>query len=165
MATIGTPEQFQREVLAWCEAARVSTRQVVVETIQDINEEIVVRSPLKTGFLRGSWFAALNTAPIGRGQIGGASIARLNAAAAALELGDTYFAANTAAYARRLEFGFVGEDSLGRHYNQAGRFWVRGVMNQASRIAMEAVARVAAGQTGGARPGGGGALPDVGIVT
>jgi hypothetical protein len=31
---------------------------------------------------------------------------------------------NATVYAKRLEYGFVGTDSLGRYYNQPGRFFV-----------------------------------------
>lgn len=34
--------------------------------------------------------------------------------------GDTVYIGYTAAYSRRLNYGFVGEDSLGRNYNQSG---------------------------------------------
>lgn len=164
MPAKGSPEQFALDVKAFAEKAKVSTKAVVIETIQDINEQIVVTTPFKTGLLRGSWFASLNTIPTGAGSIGSQSAYRLNSVAQALELGDTYYAGNTAKYARRLEYGFVGEDSLGRSYNQQGRFWVRAALNSASSLAMAAAQRIAAGQQGGARPGGGGVLPDIGYV-
>lgn len=37
-----------------------------------------------------------------------------------LELGDKVHLGYQAAYARRMNYGFVGEDSLGRNYNQSG---------------------------------------------
>jgi hypothetical protein len=41
-----------------------------------------------------------------------------------MKAGDVFHMRNNAAYARRLEYGFVGPDSLGRVYNQAGRYYV-----------------------------------------
>lgn len=37
-------------------------------------------------------------------------------------------------YARRVEYGFVGEDSLGRTFNQAGRGMVQATVKAAPRI-------------------------------
>lgn len=39
---------------------------------------------------------------------------------AAIKPGDTIYIGWTAAYSRRMNFGFVGADSLGRNYNQSG---------------------------------------------
>lgn len=38
-------------------------------------------------------------------------------------------------YARRIEYGFVGEDSLGRKYHQTGRGMFAAAVNDASEIA------------------------------
>jgi len=155
MAT-GTPEQFMLDIDAWTEKAKAAPMLVIRETIQDLNNEIVTTSPgpgnstnknprpgEPTGFLRGSYFADVNTVPSGTGSIGRNSTAAVNAVAVLFQPGQTYVMGNTAKYARRLEYGFVGEDSLGRTYNQSGRYWVRGVLNRASVIAMEAATRVA----------------------
>lgn len=169
--TPGTPRQFHLDIVAWCNKVNADIRATYIETIQDINEQIVVRSPgppgkngKATGFLRGSWHAALNHVPTGRGARGVNPTSRLNFVAAQIQIGDVYYLGNTAKYARRLEYGFVGTDSLGRTFNQAGRFWVQGVMNQATAIAREAAIRVGAKQAGGEHKGGGGVLPDQGFV-
>jgi hypothetical protein len=41
-----------------------------------------------------------------------------------LKLGDVFYYTNNAVYARRINYGFVGADSLGRHYNQVGRHMI-----------------------------------------
>ena len=41
-----------------------------------------------------------------------------------LKLGEVFMMRNNAVYAMRIEYGFVGTDSLGRHYNQQGRYFV-----------------------------------------
>lgn len=46
------------------------------------------------------------------------------AAAQTLEIGDTAYIGYQAIYARRVNHGFVGTDSLGRSYNQAGAGFV-----------------------------------------
>ncbi|WP_244424753.1 hypothetical protein [Methylobacterium nodulans] len=70
--------------------------------------------------------------------------------------GDVITAAYTTAYARRLEYGFVGQDSLGRNINQAGLGWTRRAAQQWPRLVEEAArdaqAAVAANQAGQNRP-------------
>lgn len=45
-------------------------------------------------------------------------------------------------YARRVEYGFTGEDSLGRYFTQTGRGMVRMTMEAAPRLIKETVARL-----------------------
>lgn len=145
--------------------------QAALEAVQDIAEQVIVRSPFKTGFLMSSWFATLDTpategiqGSAAGGAASGVATARISATLLEYQLGQTIWLQNGTAYAARLEFGFVGEDSLGRTYNQAPRAWVRGVIDEAPAIATAAAARVAAGQSGGANPGGGGRLAGRGYV-
>lgn len=139
----GSPQQFNIDVTKWVEKAKAAPMAVARETIQALNNEIIANTPVKTGFLRGSYAAAINTIPIGAGGLGDATAA-VNAVAANLKPGQTYVMGNTAVYARRLEYGFVGQDSLGRTYNQKGRYWIKAVLANVSNIAMLAAARVAA---------------------
>jgi uncharacterized protein CbrC (UPF0167 family) len=92
---------------------------------QDLANEIVEATPVKTGFLRASWKPNVNGA---------------DADATSLEVGDVFELINTATYARRVEFGFMGTDSLGRHYTQSGRAFVRGVLNRADLLASTTLA-------------------------
>lgn len=50
----------------------------------------------------------------------------------------------TAVYARRQNYGFVGADSLGRVYNQAGNYFVEGAIAQWPQIVAAAMADVKA---------------------
>jgi len=59
-----------------------------------------------------------------------------------LDIGDTFFIGFQANYARRLEYGFVGEDSLGRNYNQSGRFFVRSKAHLWQQFVNQAVAEL-----------------------
>lgn len=67
----------------------------------------------------------------------------------ARRLGQVVYLGFQAAYARRLNHGFVGEDELGRSYNQAGYHFVEGVAQQWQRIVAEEAARLQ-GQVAGA---------------
>lgn len=55
-------------------------------------------------------------------------------------LGDAIMAVYTVAYAARMNYGFVGTDSLGRTYNQSGRRFVDLAAQQWPRIVSEVIA-------------------------
>lgn len=48
----------------------------------------------------------------------------VGAAVASVEYGDTMYLGFQAAYAPRMNYGFVGTDSLGRKYNQIGNYFL-----------------------------------------
>lgn len=60
-------------------------------------------------------------------------------------LGDEVFFGYQAAYAKRQNYGFVGADSLGRQYNQAGNNFVERAINMWPQIVDQAVREVRAG--------------------
>lgn len=55
--------------------------------------------------------------------------------------GDIYIAYR-AAYAHRVNYGFVGADSLGRTYNQSGRAFLEGYVAQFPQVVVRAVERL-----------------------
>ncbi len=69
--------------------------------------------PVLTGDLR-------NSLTVGGAKGGEAYVAAI----AGMEVGDVLRFEWTQPYAARIEFGFVGTDSLGRSYNQAGRHFI-----------------------------------------
>lgn len=116
---------------------------------QELGNEMVIGTPVKLGFLRGSWFSGVNTPPAGTGSAdpgGGETISRINQVALTLTVGDIWYLVNTAVYAARIEWGFFGTDALGRKINQAGRGFVRAVVARAGTIARQVAKRVASGE-------------------
>jgi hypothetical protein len=63
-------------------------------------------------------------------------------AIAGMEIGEVMRFGWTAPHAMRMEMGFVGEDSLGRTYNQAGRYFVSRNAEQFSEHVEKRVAEV-----------------------
>lgn len=59
--------------------------------------------------------------------------------AAMAVLGDTVSLGFQAAYAKRMNFGFVGPDSLGRVYNQSGNHFVERAINLWPSIVNQAI--------------------------
>nr|DAH62777.1 MAG TPA: putative tail component [Caudoviricetes sp.] len=89
---------------------------------QILAEEIIERTPIDTGFLRASFTVSLNAPVLMDGSEGGAqNLAEIAKAG----IGDTIYLGFTARYARRIEYGFEGPDSLGRVYHQRGEGMVR----------------------------------------
>ena len=58
------------------------------------------------------------------------------------EIGDTIYLGFQAAYALRMEYGFVGQDSLGRNYNQRGFGFVEKTGERWPQIVKQAEALV-----------------------
>lgn len=134
---------FSAQVDAWVKQVKTRELAVFKESAQRVISEMQTpvkaggRMPVDTGFLRASLQATIGTpssadpgTPRKRQNGEEGVIFPLDAGQVALviadaKLGDTIYATYGAAYARRLEYGFVGEDSLGRSYNQAGKGFVR----------------------------------------
>jgi hypothetical protein len=94
--------------------------------------------PVKTSFLRNSLKSSLSG---GAGATGPASHIMV---AASMKSGDTATFTYTAAYARRVNSGFTGTDSLGRSYNQQGAFFVEGAIDQWPALVRASVAKAKA---------------------
>lgn len=68
--------------------------------------------------------------------------------AATAVLGDTVAIGYQAKYAKRMNFGFVGPDSLGRVYNQSGNHFVERAINMWPQIVDQAIQDVKNGSNG-----------------
>jgi hypothetical protein len=95
-------------------------------------------TPVDTGFLRSNWTVMLpgDVEPIA---------GRVPDPVAALQrarVGQRITIINPTVYARRIEYGFVGEDSLGRHYHQQGHHMVAQTLAELPSIAERATARL-----------------------
>lgn len=111
-------------------------------SVQFMAENIAKTTPVDIGFLRNSFRLDLNQLP----SIGdeGMGIAGVSASIANIKVSDTVYLSFTAEYAMRLEYGFEGKDSLGRLYNQSGRFWVRGAAQNWNSYVQKAVKKAGA---------------------
>lgn len=121
-------------------AIRASQRRVdtfMSEFLQDVSERVVRRTPVDTGFLRGSWFPRLNGSPAtyegASDRTGATTIGRVAVATATARPGDTYEMVNQANYADFVENGTS---------RMAGRHFVKGTMAEASSIAIRTAARI-----------------------
>lgn len=133
-----TPADFRLSITDYVNNAKRRATGFCVEFCKGFNKELVDRTPVITGTLRGSWYSDLNATPNPisgpRDPLGTATIARLDIVASLMRLGDSYYLANGAHYARFVEYG-------------TGRMWpramVRSTIGMAGVIAEEANARLA----------------------
>lgn len=122
----GNGQMFNMKLSEWAARFEGNMDALARQSSQEIAENVVADTPLDIGFLRGSWQPSIGE-PAVRSSVflgnGGAQV-DVGAVVASMRAGDLFHMTNNAKYAMRLEFGFVGEDSLGRYYNQAGRYFV-----------------------------------------
>ena len=98
---------------------RNAVKALTLEFIQPVQQG--GRLPYRTGNLQRSlWVSTSGMAMIDGSREKFDDMQDFFAAIDAAKLGDTVYIALRAAYAYRMNYGFVGEDSLGRFYNQAG---------------------------------------------
>jgi hypothetical protein len=132
---------FSSDVSAWCDRAGSRATALFRAIAFDAVAKVQSLTPVDTGFLRSNWTCLLPSDPE---PVAG----RVPPAAAAIEraaVGQVLIILNPVAYARRVEYGFVGEDSLGRHFNQQGRHMMAQTIAEMPAIAQAAYARVVGG--------------------
>lgn len=131
---------------AWEGWAQEKLDALARQTVYEMAETVVELTPVDVGFLRGSWqpsIGATGKVKDGAGDdpSGAAAMVEIAAIVSQMEAGDRFHMLNNAAYAMRMEFGFTGEDALGRYYDQPGRFFVADTVarwrSTVSRVALE----------------------------
>ncbi|WP_313349381.1 hypothetical protein [Paracoccus sp. (in: a-proteobacteria)] len=121
---------FTASLAAFRDKTKAQIQAVLSASVQDVMEAAQTpvkedgRIPVDTGFLRNSLVSELNGSQIGKGP------QSYLLATTAMQPGDVARFGWTAAYAMRMELGFVGKDSKGRTYNQQGRHFVEGAAAQ-----------------------------------
>jgi hypothetical protein len=131
---------FSADVTAWCNRAGAQANAVFRAIAFDAVTRVQQLTPVDTGFLRSNWTAMRqgDSEPVaGRVPPAGVAIAQA-------EVGQVLVIINPVAYARRIEYGFVGEDSAGRHYNQSGAHMMTQTIAEMPAIAQRALARITA---------------------
>lgn len=125
--------KFGKEVQAIAEKVKQRNLAIFRATAQRVAEIASEpeasggRMPVDTGFLRNSMAASISGMP-------GSASQPLPLVLLQAELGSSVFVGWTAAYAMRMEYGFYGEDSLGREYLQPGKAFLRGAVQQWTSI-------------------------------
>ena len=127
---------------SWTDRQKANAALIVRQSIEDVGEIAQTpkakggRMPVKESFLRNSFTAFLN---------GSSSLTGPDAYISVLgsfEMGDTFLGGWTVEYALRQEKGFVGQDKLGRTYNQPGNFFMENALMQWQAINDRNAARI-----------------------
>lgn len=136
-------ESFAQSVGRWAsqsEARITSVRNRAIELLaEDMSNTIPNggRVPFQTGNLARSILASTQGMPkTSDAQFSGSNVGLVTATLAADQ---PIWIGYQAAYARRLEAGFVGADALGRVYNQQGYHFVSGAIADWKNIVARAV--------------------------
>ena len=152
---MSTPEQFFADISRFTEKAKRNAELVVRKAAQYTFEDMTQRQPsvketggsfevgkvpVDTGFLVNSTELRINGGSVAQG--GGGAPADFAAGLAGFNAGDEAEAVFTAPYARRINYGFSGTDSLGRAYNQAGRLFVQTALSHWQQNVDRAAAEV-----------------------
>lgn len=127
---------FSVDVSDWIERAKARSSAAFRATAMGAVERVKELTPVDTGFLRANW---VDLRP-GEAEPTPFAAQFVGKAIEASEAGDVIIIANPVKYARRIEFGFVGEDALGRKFNQPARGMVAQTVLEVPKIAEEAVA-------------------------
>lgn len=142
---------FSDQLSAWAKATEKRMEAVYRRSVELLAEEMTRtkanggRVPLDTGNLYRSLLASKQEMPrMAAGPFPGFDIGAITAS---LKMSEPVFIGYQAVYARRMEFGYVGADSLGRIYNQQGNYFVAGAIAQWPQIVAQAAKEVESGAT------------------
>lgn len=131
----------------WTRQTEARMLAVVKQSIQDVAEVAQTpkaqggNMPVDTGTLRNSFMSSLNGSTYLTGPesyvmvLGGLNIGNV------ATFGWGGLASD---YALRQNYGFIGQDSLGRNYNQQGNFFLEGALAQFPRIVAQNIERAKA---------------------
>lgn len=137
---------FSASIEKWRGAVREDLKQVAQKSIFKLAAKIVWDTPVDTGFLRGNWQPTFDepAKPDDSTSIhsGAVAVGTASLLWSGLQLGQTVYFVNNTVYAMRIERGFIGQDSLGRTYNQSGQYFVKKNVENWQNIVSEAVAEV-----------------------
>lgn len=117
--------QFKAALAAWADKVGEQADGLARAVCQETGFRVVKNTPIDTGYLRGSWQPSIGAIQTSAKAQVGDSMADVALICTGIKAGDVFYMTNNAAYARRIEYGFVGQDSLGRYYNQPPRYFVR----------------------------------------
>lgn len=148
----GTTRGFLAAVNKWTKETESRSEAAFQNGLLDFYDALSAATPVDTGNLRNSLIASVNgsgtmSTVTGPGLTSSDSTYRSGAsqsiaAIMSAKIGDRVSFRYHATYAMRVNYGFHGIDSLGRYYNQPGRFWIQAVGSQYRSIMRRAATRL-----------------------
>jgi len=135
--TFATLDQWTKKEQRRTDAVLKDATQSVIAVAQTSRDH-GGRMPVITNKLRGSLQSSIAGGASGEGEKSHILVAPL------MKGGDLATFTWTAEYARRVNNGFTGADSLGRNYSQAGAHFVEGAVDQWPAIVRASIAKAKA---------------------
>jgi len=142
---LGVSRGFSNAVNKWTKETEARSEEAFQIGSLDFFLALRDATPIDTGFLRSSLTAGINGSVDAGPPAAYGSVSNDTAALGVfsrLKLGDKVTMVYRAGYAMRVNYGFMGADSLGRFYNQAGKFWVEAVSARYVSIMRAAASRL-----------------------
>ncbi|WP_448043811.1 hypothetical protein [Bradyrhizobium liaoningense] len=100
---------FAADIAKFVEKAKGNVDQAIRRAALDIFGRVVIKTPVDTGRLMGSWQVAIGSIPSGQvnhlDKTGTETIARINVGVANAKAGDVIYLVNNLVYARAIEYG------------------------------------------------------------
>lgn len=145
-------KSFEAQVSAWAAQSKQRTQAVFRNSAQRIYERVTTpdesggKLPFLDGNLQKSAAVATDApVPVKKDVTEFADNTQANELViAGADLGDTVYVTFQAAHGPRQNYGFVGQDSLGRTYNQAGAHFIEDAAERWQQIVKEESAKVQA---------------------
>ena len=132
----------------WAKQTQERIEAVHKRSVELLAEEMIRtkpnggRLPVDTGNLARSQLASQTAMPkTSEGQFNGSNV---GAVVATMDVTKPIYIGWQAVYSRRMNYGFVGADRLGRVYNQSGNYFLEGAIAQWPQLVAAAVADVKA---------------------
>jgi len=142
---LGINRGFSSAVSKWTKATEERATEAFQMGSLDFFLALRDATPVDTGLLRSSLIAGKNgevaAGPPNLADSTSGDLAALGVFSS-LKLGDKITMVYRTTYAMRVNYGFVGFDSLGRYFNQAGRHWVEAVSAKYVSIMRRAASRL-----------------------
>jgi len=139
-------KSFAASVGQWASQSEARVQAVYRRSVEMLSEEMTRtrgnggRMPFLTGNLARSLLASTESMPKTSEVLSAGS--NVGTVTATLRLDQVIFLGFQAVYARRTNNGFVGADSLGRVYNQAGAYFVEGAIAEWPAIVAKAASEL-----------------------
>ncbi|MCM2293035.1 hypothetical protein NAC44_11950 [Allorhizobium sp. BGMRC 0089] len=139
---------FAATISEWGRAELDRAEAIFQDAAQTVANEVRItvneggRLPIDLGNLRRSLMASTSDMPSVKPEQTTFTDSGIEMVIAGAELGSTVYLGFQAAYAARMEYGFVGPDSLGRVYNQAGFGFVAAVAQRWPQIVTASEAKI-----------------------
>jgi hypothetical protein len=122
---VSSPQEFKATVNAFIARNQDALQKVARGAIQDCCEAVIEGTAFDLGNLRSQWQSSIGAPITTLAPEGHDPLATLQITLGQVTPGTVMYMTNNAAYAMRMEYGFVGQDKLGREYDQKGDYNVQ----------------------------------------